>query len=396
MKNKKKKFEIISNDVIKAFKFISKKKKLNLHEPYFSKDDISQVKNCIQKTNVSTASPVTLKFEKEIKKYTKSKYTLAIVNGTSALHLAIAALKIKKYEEIFIPSFNYVASTNATLYCGAIPHYIDIELENFGIDVNKLENYISKKCKIKNNKLINKDSKRAIRAIIITHVFGVPGNIDYIKRFCAKYKLKIIEDAAEAFGSFYKKKHLGTFGDFGILSFNGNKIITTGGGGAILTQKKSLYLKVLKLATIAKKKNFLWKYDYDEMGYNYRLPGINSSLGISQIKKIKKLLKNKKKVHLLMKNFFKSNTNFKLINPKNIQYSNIWLNNIFLFNSTYDLRDNVVKFLNKKGIHVRPAWTLMHKINYLSKFPKMDLSNSLLVEKSLVSLPSSPNLIKDE
>ena len=285
----------ISSDIIKVIRKFTKKKNVPLHEPTIRNLDLSQVKKNLLSTQVSTSSSDTIKFENSISKFTNSRYSVAIINGTSSLQLAIKVLDIKDNDEVFIPSLNYVASSNATLYCGAIPHYIDIELENFGVDVKKLEKYILKNCIYKKKKLINKKTKRPITAIIPTHIFGTACNIDQILKISKKYNLKVIEDAAEGFGSFYKKKHLGTFGHVGVLSFNGNKIITTGGGGAILTQNKKYYTKALKLAKIAKKEKNFWDYDYSELGYNFRLPGINASLVLYQKKNINYLLKKKKK-----------------------------------------------------------------------------------------------------
>ncbi len=384
----------ISSDIIKVIRKFTKKKNVPLHEPTIRNLDLSQVKKNLLSTQVSTSSSDTIKFENSISKFTNSRYSVAIINGTSSLQLAIKVLDIKDNDEVFIPSLNYVASSNATLYCGAIPHYIDIELENFGVDVKKLEKYILKNCIYKKKKLINKKTKRPITAIIPTHIFGTACNIDQILKISKKYNLKVIEDAAEGFGSFYKKKHLGTFGHVGVLSFNGNKIITTGGGGAILTQNKKYYTKALKLAKIAKKEKNFWDYDYSELGYNFRLPGINASLGLSQIKNINDLLKKKKKIFNKMKSLFKKNNNYSLVVQQNNPESNNWLNNIYIFNSNYSLRNKIINTMLKKGISVRPVWKLMHKIKYLSIYPKMNLENSIKAEKSLISIPSSPSLIR--
>ena len=384
----------ISSDITKVIRRFTKKRYVPLHEPTIRNLDLSQVKRNLLSTQVSTSSSDTIKFENSISKFTNSKYSVAIINGTSSLQLAIKVLDIKDNDEVFIPSLNYVASSNATLYCGAIPHYIDIELENFGIDVKKLEKYILKNCIYKKKKLINKKTKRPITAIIPTHIFGTACNIDQILRISQKYNLKVIEDAAEGFGSFYKKKHLGTFGHVGVLSFNGNKIITTGGGGAMLTQNKKYYVKALKLAKIAKKEKNFWDYDYSELGYNFRLPGINASLGLSQIKNINNLLKRKKIIFNKMKFLFKKNKNYSLVVQQNNSESNNWLNNIYIFNSNYSLRNKIINTMLKQGISVRPVWKLMHKIKYLSIYPKMNLENAVKAEKSLISIPSSPSLIR--
>ena len=386
------KYKKISNSIVKSINIFTKRKKIPLHEPSINKKDFDIVKKCLKSSYVSTVSKFTNLFEKEIIKLTKSKYVIATINGTSAIQVAIRSCDIKKNDEILIPTLNYIGSTNAAIYCNAIPHFVDVEDETLGLDANKLENYLGKISKIKNKITINKYSNRKIKAIIPTHIFGNAAKIDEIIRIAKKYNLEVIEDASECVGSFYKKKHLGTFGDVGVLSFNGNKIITTGGGGAILTNSKRIYKKALSLSTIARKKSSSWSYDYNDIGYNYRLPGINSSLGISQIKKLSKLLLIKKKIFLEYKKFFKNNINFKLIEePKNSK-SNHWLNTIFIFNSNLSLRNKIIRETNRKGIGIRPVWKLMHKIKHLSKYPKMNLNNSEKLEKGIINLPSSPTI----
>ena len=386
------KYKKISSQLIKSINSFVKKKYIPLHEPYFCKKDLELVNKCLQSSYVSSVSKYTELFEKKLKNFTKAKYSVATINGTAALHIAIQTCNINKNDEILIPNLNYIASTNATIYSGAIPHFVDVESDTFGINTTKLKKYLDKICIVKKNKTINKKTKRTIKAIIPTHVFGNPCNINEIILLAKKFKLKVIEDASECVGSYYKKQHLGTFGDMGVLSFNGNKIITTGGGGAIITKNKRLHTKALNLTTISRKKNSGWSYDYDRIGYNYRLPGINSSLGISQLNNISYLLKNKKKIFLKYKKMFKNNKYFRLIDENRFSKSNHWLNTIFINDSNLKLRDQIVKETNKKGIGIRPVWKLMHKIKYLSKYPRMDLTNSIRLEKSLINIPSSANL----
>jgi perosamine synthetase len=385
-------YKKISSKIIKSVKFFIKKKYVPLHEPCFEKADFDSMNKCLKSSYVSTVSKFTNIFEEKIKKLTKSKYSIAIVNGTSAIQLAIMSCGIKKNDEILIPNLNYIGSTNATIYCNAIPHFVDVENETFGIDTIKLENYLKKICITRKNTTINKITKRNIKAIIPTHVFGNSAKIQQIMKIAKKFNLRLIEDASECVGSYYKDKHLGTFGDVGVLSFNGNKIITTGGGGAIITDNIKIYQKALSLSMISRKKNSGWSYDYNEVGYNYRLPGINSSLGISQLNNLSHLLKVKKKIFLEYKRIFKDNIYFKLIDSLKNSKSNNWLNTIYIFNSNLKFRDKIITETNKKGIGIRPVWKLMHKIKHLSKYPKMNLQNSEKLEVSLINLPSSPNL----
>ena len=386
------KYKTISKEIIKGMSFFKKKKFIPLHEPELDSDDIKMVRKCINSSYISSVSYFTNEFEKKIKSLTKSKYSIAVINGTCALQIAIKACGVQKEDEILIPNLNYIGSSNATIYCGAIPHFVDVESNSLGIDATKLEKYLSKICLIKKNSSINKYTKRVIKAVIPTHIFGNSAQIDTILKIAKKFHLKVIEDASECVGSYYKGKHLGTFGDAGVLSFNGNKIISTGGGGAIITNNKKIYKQSLKLSTINRKENSSWRYDYNDLGYNYRLPGINSSLGISQIKKLPDLILKKRKINRKYKNSFSNSKYFKLVDEPKNNKSNHWLNTLFIFNSNLKLRDKIIIEINKMGVGVRPVWKLMHKIRHLSNFPKMNLNNSILLEKSLINLPSSSNL----
>lgn len=233
--------------LVKAIKLITKKKKSYLHEPLLDESDTKEIKKCIESSFVSSISPHVNLFERSIAKITKSKYVIATVNATSALHIALKLIDIKPTDEVLMPSLNFVSSANAVKYCSAVPHFIEIDRKNLSVDLIKLENYLKKISYIKNNKCFNKKTKRRIKALIVVHLFGYSGNLNKIYDLCKKFKIKLIEDAAEAFGSYFKKKHLGTFGDLGVLSFNGNKIVTTGGGGAILTSNLGLAKKAFSL-----------------------------------------------------------------------------------------------------------------------------------------------------
>ena len=232
---------IIARSIIKSIKKVVKNKNASeLHEPELSTKEWSYLKTCLANNMLSTIGPNIKLFENKLKKITNSKYVIATINGTSALHLALKLINLKNNEEVLIPSLNFIASTNATLYCGGIPHFIDVEENTLGIDVQKLSIYLKKITKLRKGECINKITKRKIKAVIPTHLFGHPVEMKKLLKLAKKFNLKVIEDAAEGIGSFYYKKHLGTFGDFGVISFNGNKSVTTGGGGALLTNNNKL------------------------------------------------------------------------------------------------------------------------------------------------------------
>jgi|TARA_B100001964_G_C14244934_1_gene606923 perosamine synthetase len=380
---------LISEDILKSIKFVIGKKKKNyfLHEPSLNKKDRILVNNCIDSNFVSTVGKYSELFSNELKKITKAKYVLCLVSGTSALHLAINILGIKKNEEILLPSLTFVATGNVILYNNSVPHFIEID-DNLLIDLKKLENYLIRNTFLKNGKCINKNSLRVIKAIIPMHIFGHICNMSKLRRIAKKFKLLIIEDAAEALGSYYNGKHAGTFGQVGVLSFNGNKIITTGMGGAILTNSKKLYEKANYIASQAKQKS-KWEYIYNGIGYNYKLPSINAALGLSQLKRINKLINAKRN---LFKKYLNSLRDIKEIRvleePKSCK-SNYWLNTIILDKKFSVHQKNIIKLCHKNKIFVRPVWKPLHQLDHFKHFPKMDLKLTNRMAKSVINLPSS-------
>ncbi len=363
-------------------------KKSSIHEPYFSKNEVINVKKLFKENSLGTFGKDLKNFQKELKDYTKSKYVVLLNSGTSALHLALKTIGIKKNDEVLMPSLNYIASANATLYCGGVPHFVEISENTLGIDPDKLEIYLKKIAKTKNNTTINKNTKREIKALICLHTFGHSAEILKIKKICKKYKLFLIEDAAESLGSFYKRKHLGTFGEIGILSFNVNKIVTTIGGGAILTSSKKIAQKIHKLSNIGKKPH-LYRFIYDSLGYNYKTTNLNCSIGLAQIKRINFFLKKKRKLFFRYKKMFSNFNTLKIFCEPKYSKSNYWLQTIILNKPNYKLINKVLKTLNYNGYGARPIWQLLHKVNYLKKFPKSNLRISENYSKRIINLPSS-------
>jgi len=373
-------------------KVAGKKKNLFLHEPSLGIEEAQNLKECVETNMVSSFGPFVEKFEKGVSNFTKSKYAVSTINGTSALHIALKVIGLKEKDEVLIPAFNYIASTNATLYCGGIPHFVDINKEDLGIDVDKLEEYLKKNTEFKKNKLINKFSKNIIKAVIPTHVYGHSMDLDKLIILCKKYNLKIIEDAAEAIGSRYKNKHLGTIGDIGTLSFNGNKIITTGGGGMILTKNIKYFNLARHLTTVAKQKSKFF-IGHDMIGYNYKLPNTNAALGCAQIKKINRLVQLKRQLSKkYISEFFKI-PEVEVLKEKKGSRSNYWLNTLILKGNNYKNRDQIISESHRKNIFVRPAWRCLSQNKYLKSFPKMNLSNTIDLQKRILNLPSSPHLI---
>tara|TARA_X000000950_G_scaffold285481_1_gene391575 strand:- start:716 stop:1894 length:1179 start_codon:yes stop_codon:yes gene_type:complete len=377
----------IFEDISKVCKF----KKTGLHEPIFIGNEKKYLNECLSTTHVSSIGRFIEAFENKIKKLTKAKYAVAVANGTAALHLALLANKINSNDEVIVPCLSFVGTVNAVSYCNAIPHFVDIEEKTLGIDPDKLDKWLSKITTIKKGSLFNIKTRRKITAIIPVHVFGNPCKIQEISKIAKKYKLKVIEDAAESIGSFVGKKHTGTYGNIGIFSFNGNKTITTGGGGMVITNNKSFSDQIRSLSSTAKKKH-AWNFDYDNIGFNYRLPNINAALGCAQIENLSKILAIKKKIHVKYKKIFKKYDNFKLLTPIENTISNYWINAIILKNKDKNLFQKILKITNSEGIQTRPSWKLLNLLTPYKKCPKSNLNTANSLQFRIINLPSGPNL----
>ena len=367
---------------------INKKFYFYTHEPDLKKSDFQLLKKCVEKNEVSASGVYELQLEKELKKFTKAKYVILTNSGTSALHISCILSKIKNTDEVLMPAFTFVASANAVKYCLGMPHFVDVEKKNFTIDINKLSKYLKKILRKKKNYYINKKTGNIIKAIMPVHPYGHPADMTAIKKLAKKYKLKIIEDAADALGSFFKKKHVGTYGDIGILSFNGNKIITSGAGGAILTNKKKYALKAKQLINTAKVPH-PYKFIHNDVGYNYRMPNINAALLLSQLKRIKIILKNKRKLFKKYKLFFKDKKNFTIVEEPKNSSSNYWLQTLITKNINKKKFEKIVKYLISNKIFVRQGWELISDLKPFKSCPKMDLVAAKDIQAKIINLPSS-------
>ena len=378
----------LENDIIKSITKVVGKQKHHLHEPFFCGNEIKYLKKTIITNLVSTVGPFVKKFENQITKFTKSKYAISVVNGTEALHLSLVACGVKNNDEVLVPTITFVGTANAIVYSGATPHFVDSEFQTLGIDALKLEKYLEKITIKKGKFYFNKKTKRKIKAIIPVHVFGNICKIDGILKIAKKYNLVVIEDAAEALGSFFKNKHAGTFGLVGCLSFNGNKIITTGGGGAIITNNKLLAKKIKHLSTTAKI-NHRWEYIHDAVGYNFRMPNLNAALGSAQIENLNKFLRSKRKLFLRYMDEFLKIKDVRLITNPKFCKSNNWLNTVFIKNSSIATRDKVLNLAHKNKIFLRPVWKPLHTFKHFKEMPRMNLDAAIKIYVSCINLPSS-------
>jgi perosamine synthetase len=375
-------------DIINLIKANFKKKKLSLHEPFFDGNEWKYLKNCLDSNEVSSIGKYVKIFEDMLCDYTKSKYCISTINGTSALHIAMFLSNVSSGDQVIMPAFNFVATANAARYLGAIPIFLDIEEKTLGIDPEKLELFLKKNTYQYNKKCINKKNNKVIKALVLLHTFGHPSNIKEVLKIVRDYNIKLIEDAAEAIGSKYYNKHVGTFGDFGIISFNGNKTITTGGGGAILTNSSELAKKAKHITAISKIKH-PWKYDHDQLGFNYRMTNISAAIGCAQLEQLESFIKKKRKLFDKYKKIFSQLKNVKIFEePKNCR-SNYWLNALIFKKIKISEKNKFMNLCHKNNILVRPAWELLSNLKYLNKFQKDELLCSKDMYSRIVNLPSS-------
>ena len=364
---------------------------VSLHEPSFDGKELEYLKECIDSTYVSSVGKYVDKFEKDLTTYTGAKFAISVVNGTAALHIALKLAGVQSGDEVLLPALTFVATANAITYCGAIPHFADSEDSTLGIDVPKLREYLLRTTSQESGKCINKITGRVIRAIIPMHTFGHPSDIDGLQSISNDFNIALVEDAAESLGSFYGGQHTGTFGLLGTLSFNGNKTITTGGGGAILTNNEVLARQAKHITTTAKLPH-AWEFRHDEIGYNYRMPNINAALGCAQLEQLPSKLKAKRELFLRYQSAFKGLKGVQLFSePMNCQ-SNYWLQTLLLNEIESKYRDDLLSAANNSGIMMRPIWVSMNELKPFKDSPSMELTNAKLLSKRIVNIPSSPSL----
>ena len=383
--------EELADKVLSAIKAVVGLDSAMLHEPTFQGNEWKYLKECLDSTFVSSVGKFVDQFEFELASYTGAKYAVAMVNGSAALHMALLLAGVARDDEVLIPALTFVATANAVTYCGATPHFVDSEQQTFGIDVDKLSVYLQANTRQEGGNCINRVTGRIIRAIVPMHVFGHPSNLEGLLKISKDYNIALVEDAAESLGSQYCGRHTGTFGIVGALSFNGNKTITTGGGGALLTNSLELARLAKHLSTTAKIPH-QWEYSHDCVAYNYRMPNLNAALGCAQLEILPKLIEAKRKLALEYRNSFSGieGISFKL-EPENCR-SNYWLQTIILDSNHANTRDRILEKTNQSGFMTRPVWNLLHKFKQFSNSPKMDLSGAIDLEKTLINIPSSAHL----
>ncbi|MBN1183538.1 MAG: LegC family aminotransferase [Bacteroidales bacterium] len=356
-----------------------------LHSPAFNGNEKKYLAECIDTTFVSSVGRFVDRFEEEIAQYTGAVRAVVCVNGTNALHLALMLVGVKRDDEVITQPLTFISTANSILYCGAHPIFLDVDRETLGLSPKALLEFLETQTEQNPEGCFNKVTKRRIAACVPMHTFGHPCKIDQIVSICREYKIEVVEDAAESMGSFYKEKHTGTFGEIGVLSFNGNKILTSGGGGMLLFKDADMAKHAKHLTTQAKVTH-PWEFFHDEVGYNYRMPNINAGLGLAQLEQLGKFIQTKREIADFYSQFFK-NIDIEFVKEPNDARSNYWLNCIVLNNK--EERDSFLKYSNQNDIMTRPAWELMNRLPMFCTNQCGALINAEWLSDRLVNIPSS-------
>jgi perosamine synthetase len=360
-----------------------------LHEPCIGEDDAACVNSTVLSGWVSYQGEMVNKFERSLERYLNVPHVVSVVNGTAALYIALKAMEVKPNNEVILPSLTFAATANAVCHVGAIPHFVDSSEQTLAIDFDKLEIYLDSVTFLDNaGRLINKETKNEIKAIIPVHVLGASFNISRLQEIARKFHLQIIEDAAEALGSEYDSQKVSASTGIGIISFNGNKIITTGGGGAVVIQDAALAQKIRHLSTTAKRPH-RYEFEHDEIGYNLRLPAINAALGYSQMQKIDSFLKKKKSLYKKYESALSDVDSGNMFNPNSFGESNNWLNAFVLNDKNESQKNGVLDYLNDRNISARPLWKPLHMLDIYKHCPRSDCSTTSSLYERVICLPSS-------
>lgn len=357
-----------------------------LHVPTFRGNEKKYLNECIDSTFVSSVGKFVDRFEEMIVDYTGATKAVVCVNGTNALHVAMLMMGVKRDDEVITQALTFVATCNAISYIGAHPLFIDVAKDTMGLSPDAMEAWLMENAVVKNNNCYNKRTGRRIKACVPMHTFGHPVHLDKLVELCDRYHIELIEDAAESLGSFYKGKHTGTFGKIGAISFNGNKTITTGGGGILLFQDESLGNYAKHLTTQAKVPH-RWEFVHDEIGYNYRMPNINAALGCAQLEQIDDILANKRETAEAYKEFFKGKESITFFSEREDTTTNYWLNAILLNDKKEQTR--FLEFTNDNGVMTRPIWELMNRLPMFRDCETDGLKNTVWFADRIVNLPSS-------
>lgn len=383
----------LSRQLISAIRSVVGQGAVVLHDPSFRGNEWQYLKECLDSTYVSSVGKFVDRFEADLAAFTGARYAVAVVNGTAALHIALKLAGVKPDDEVLIPALTFVATANAVTYCGAVPHLVESEERTLGVDAASLRTYLGSRTEQRAGQCINLDTGKVIRALVPMHTFGHPADLDALLAVTHDFGLALVEDAAESLGSYYNGRHTGTFGILGILSFNGNKTITTGGGGAILTNDAGLARHAKHLTTTAKIPH-TWEYRHDEIGYNYRLPNLNAALGCAQMEQLVGMINAKRELFQRYSAALAGVAGASLMAEPAQCHSNYWLQTLVLDSKHADQRDAILKATNDEGLMTRPAWILIDELLPFINCPKMNLPVARSLARRLINIPSSSQLVQ--
>ena len=358
-----------------------------LHEPRFLGNEQRYLEECIASTFVSSVGQYVDRFERELAAFTGARRAVAVVNGTAALQVALKLAGVEAGDEVLVPALTFVATANAVHHLGAIPHFVDSSPETLGLDPVALKDWLKHIGESAPEGTRNRATGRRIRAMAPMHTFGHPCDVDGLLALAQDYQLQLIEDAAESLGSYYHGRHTGTFGLLGTLSFNGNKTITTGGGGAILTNDERLADHAKHLTTTAKKPH-RWEYIHDDVGYNFRMPNLNAALGCAQLEQLPNFLASKRRLTEKYLQAFSDQPQMRLMTEPAGCQSNYWLQTLILDEAIADQRDAILEATNDVGLMTRPAWMLMHHLPAYHQCPCAPLPVAESLARRIINIPS--------
>ena len=379
-------------EIVRAIESVVGAGPVALHEPRFRGNEWVYLKECLDSTFVSSVGQFVDRFEDELASFTGAKRAIAVVNGTAALHVALRLAGVEPGDEVLLPALTFIATANAVSYCQATPHFVDSEARSLGMDGRALRNHLSKTTDMRGGLCANRSTGHVIRAMVPMHTFGHPADIEALLAVAHDFGLQLIEDAAESLGSSVSGRHTGTFGRMGTLSFNGNKTITTGGGGAILTNDSALGARAKHLTTTAKLPH-RWRFEHDEVGYNYRMPNLNAALGCAQLEQLPGFLADKRQLFDRYRLRFAPMVGVELVAEPPGCRSNYWLQALLLDESLADQRDAVLAATNDAGLMTRPVWALLHHLKPYQDAPRAAVPVAESLVRRLINIPSSAGLL---
>lgn len=357
-----------------------------LHEPYFNGKEKQYLLETIDSTFVSSVGAFVGEFESKVAEYTGIKYAIATVNGTAALHVALKLAGVEHDTEVITQSLTFVATCNAIRYCGATPVFVDVDQATLGLSPQSIEAFLHEYCALRDDGCCwNNTSNRRVVACLPMHTFGFPVYLNELKTVCDRYRIELVEDAAESLGSHYNGQHIGGVGKLSAISFNGNKIITTGGGGMVLTNDEELAMRAKHITTTAKVPH-RWGFEHDDIGFNYRMPNLNAAVGVAQMESLSAYVESKRRVARQYQEWGREHGLQFVVEPANTQ-ANYWLNTVITQNKQH--RDDMLETTNNCNVMTRPAWTPMHTLPMNQDCQQGDLTNTEWFFERLVSVPSS-------